>query len=88
MPGSQQLLLEGPEKTFNTAVALRLANECRGRLDSQESELVLEVFAHELGGMIVPQSAPLGSASLKPSEVLMDALAKGFQGLEAGGPPA
>ena len=53
---------------------------------SPGSELVLEVITHELRGMIVPELEPLGGAGLKPSEVLMDALAEGFQGLEAGGP--
>ena len=86
VPGPQQLLLEGPEETFNTAVAFRLANECRRRLDPQEGELVLEVVAHELRAMIVAELEPLGGAGLEPSEVLMDALAEGFQGLEARGP--
>ena len=35
--------------------------------------------------MIVAKLEPLGGTGLKPSEVVMDALAEGLQGLEAGG---
>ena len=52
---------------------------------SQEGELVLEVVAHELRTVIVPELEPLGGAGLKPSEVLTDALAEGFQRFEARG---
>ena len=38
VPGPQQLLLEGSEEAFDTAIAFRLANECGRRLDSQEGE--------------------------------------------------
>ena len=45
VPDPQQLLLERSEEAFDTAIAFRFANECRGRLDSQEGEFVLEVGA-------------------------------------------
>ena len=61
VPDPQQLLLEGPEEAFNTAIAFRLANECRRRLDPQEGEFVLQVVAHELGGVIMPESESFGS---------------------------
>ena len=77
------MLLERPEEAFDTAVSVRLANECRRRLDPQEGEFVLEVVAHELRGMIVPESESFGGACLESSEVLMDALAEGFESLEA-----
>ena len=35
----------------------------------------------------MPELEPLGGAGLEPSEVLMDALAEGFQRFEARGPP-
>ena len=86
VPGPQQLLLERPEESFNKAVPFRLANECLRRLDPQEGELILEVVTHELRGMIVPALESLGGHWLEPSEMLMEALAEGCQGLEAGGP--
>ena len=85
VPGPQQLLLERPEETFNTAIAFRFASECRRRLNPQEGKFVLQVVAHELRTVIVPELEPLGGAGPEPSEVLTDALAEGFQRLEARG---
>ena len=64
--GPQQLLLEGPEEAFNAAVAFRLANECRRRFNPHEGEFVLEVVAHELRGMIVPELESVGGACVEP----------------------
>ena len=86
VPDPQQLFLGDPEEAFNTAIAFRLSNECRRRLDPQEGEFVLEVVAHKLRGMIVPQLVPLGGAGQEPSEVLMHALAERFQRFEVRGP--
>ena len=85
VPDPQQLLLERPEEAFDTAVAFRLANKRRRRLDSQEGEFVLEVVAHELRTVIVPESESFGAADPEAAEVLTDTLAEGFESLEAGG---
>ena len=77
-PDSQQLLFERPEEAFDTAIAFRLANECRRRLNPQEGEFVLEVIAHELGTVIVPESESFGGAAPEAAEVLTDTLAEGF----------
>ena len=84
-PDPQQLLLERPEEAFDTAVAFRLANKRRRRLDSQEGEFVLEVIAHELRTVIVPESESFGGAAPEAAEVLTDTLAEGFESLEARG---
>ncbi len=85
VPDPQQLLLERPEEAFDTTIAFRLANECRRRLDSQKGEFVLEVIAHELRTVIVTESEPFGGAAPEAAEVLTDALAEGFESLEARG---
>ena len=69
VPDPQQLLLERSEEAFDTAIAFRLANECRRRFNPQEGEFVLEVVAHELRGMIVPESESFSSPCLESSEV-------------------
>ena len=66
----QQLLLERPEEAFNTAVAFRFANKRRRRLNPQEGEFVLEVIAHELRTVIVPESESFGGAAPEAAEVL------------------
>ena len=76
VPDPQQLLLERPEEAFDTAIAFRLANECRRRLNPQEGEFVLEVIAHELRTVIVPESESFGAAGPEASEVLTDTLAE------------
>ena len=85
VPDPQQLLLERSEEAFDTAVAFRLANKRRRRLDPQEGEFVLEVVAHELRTVIVPESESFGAAPAEAAEVLTDTLAEGFESLEAGG---
>ena len=85
VPDPQQLLLERSEEAFDTAVAFRFANKRRRRLDSQEGEFVLEVIAHELRTVIVPESESFGGGAPEAAEVLTDALAEGFQSLEARG---
>ena len=85
VPDPQQLLLERPEEAFDTAIAFRLANKRRRRFDSQEGEFVLEVVAHELRTVIVPESESFGGGGLESSEVLTDTLAEGFESLEARG---
>ena len=85
VPDPQQLLLERSEEAFDTAVAFRFANKRRRRLDSQEGEFVLEVIAHELGTVIVPESESFGGGGPEAAEVLTDTLAEGFEGLEVRG---
>ena len=85
VPDPQQLLLERSEEAFDTAVAFRLANKRRRRLDPQEGEFVLEVVAHELRTVIVPESESFGGAPAEAAEVLTDTLAEGFESLEARG---
>ena len=80
-PDPQQLLLERPEEAFDTAVAFRLANKRRRRVDSQEAEFVLEVIAHKLGTVIVPESESFGGGAAEAAEVLTDTLAEGFESL-------
>ena len=55
------------------------------KTQSQEGEFVLEVIAHELGTVIVPESESFGGAAPEAAEVLTDTLAEGFQSLEARG---
>ena len=83
VPGPEQLLLERFEEAFDTALAFGLANERRRRFHAQETDLILEVVAHELRAVIVPESKSSGGVSLEASEVFMDALPEWLHGLEA-----
>ena len=74
VPDPEQLLLERFEEAFDTAVAFGLANERRRRFHAQETDFVLEIVAHELRAVIVPESKSSGGVGLEASEVFMDAL--------------
>ena len=50
-----------------------------------KTQSFLKVIAHELRTMIVAEPKSVGSAGPEAPEVLMDALAEGFERLEAGG---
>ena len=51
----EQLFLERSEETFDTTVAFQLADEGRRGFDAHETDLVLEVVAHELRAVIMSE---------------------------------
>src|SRR5688572_33371491 len=79
----QQVLFQHANKSFGTAVALRLAHE-RGRaLDAEEAELGLEVVADMLAPVIVAELQAGGDAFGKATKVLPYRLSDRLEGLEA-----
>ena len=70
------MLLEHPEEALDTAIAFGLANENRRRFKIQETDFILEVVAHELQIVIVPESEAIGGTGPEAAKVLVDALAE------------
>ena len=83
MADPEQLLLERFEEAFDTTVALRFAADGRRRLDAQETDLVLEVVAHELGAGIMSELESLGGTGLEAAEVFVDTWMDRFEGFKA-----
>ena len=65
MADLEQWLLERFEEAFDTTVALRFTDEGRRRRDAQETDLVLEVVAHELGAVTMSELESLGGTGLE-----------------------
>src|SRR5215813_14113564 len=70
----EELFFQGPDEALGTAVALRFPHEGRAARDPQEAQLGLEVIAHELAAMILPQRQPGGDLLAVGAEVGLDAL--------------
>jgi len=51
----EQRLLQGPDESLDTSVALRLADEGRARLDAEGLEPVLEGMRDELATVVVAE---------------------------------
>ena len=82
MADPEQLFLERFEEAFDTTVARRFADEGRRGLDAQETDLVLEVIAHELGAVIMSELESLGGTGLEVAEVFVDTLTDRFEGFK------
>jgi hypothetical protein len=53
---TEAALLKGSKEALDTSIALRLANKRRGRLHSQELDLVLEIVAHVHAAVVMMQA--------------------------------
>lgn len=82
----EQVLLEGADKPFGTAIALRRADEGGRTLDAEERDLLLEVVRHVLRSVIVAQGEAGGDVFGEAAEVAAHALADRLQRLEPGRP--
>ena len=85
MANPEQLFLQRFEEAFNTAVAFRFTHKGRRRFDAQETDLVLEVAAHELRPVVMAELETISGVGLEAAEVLVDALTDRFEGFEARG---
>ena len=79
----EQLFLKRFEEAFDTTIAFRLADEGRRRFDAQETDLVLEVVAHELRAVIRAELQSVDGARVEAAEVLLDRLTDRFKGFKA-----
>src|SRR5712692_8762970 len=79
----EELLYKGPDEAPGAAVALGFSHEGRATADSQEAQFGLEVIAHELAAMVVPQGQPVGDLLTVGTEVGPYSLPQGLQRLEA-----
>src|SRR5262245_45891449 len=80
----EELFFQGADEALGAAVALRFPHEGRAAGEAQEPQLRLEVLAHELAAMIVPQGQSRSDLLLIRTEVSPDALPQGLQSFEAG----
>src|SRR5919199_4480304 len=79
----KELFFQGPDEALGAAVALWFPHEGRAAGETQEPQFRLEVIAHELAAMIVPQGQSRSDLLLISPEVRLDALPQGLQRLEA-----
>jgi len=54
----EELFCKAPDEAPGAAVALEFSHEGRATADSQEAQFGLEMIAHELAAMVVPQGQP------------------------------
>src|SRR5579884_2399645 len=80
----EELFFKGTDEALSAAVPLWFPHEGRAAGNPQEAQLGLEVVAHELAAMIMPQGQPGGELFAVGPEVGLDALPQGFQSFEAG----
>src|SRR5579884_807260 len=80
----EELFFKGTDEALSAAVPLWFPHEGRAAGNPQEAQLGLEVVAHELAAMIMPQGQPRGELFAVGPEVGLDALPQGFQSFEAG----
>ena len=78
----QQVLFQGPDESFGTAVALGLTDEGRRALDAEEAELALIVMGDELAAMVVADLQATGDTLGESAEAGAHALTKGLERLE------
>jgi len=80
----QDLFYEGAKEALDASIALGLAHESWGWLDSQELDLGLEVVAHVHAAVVVAQLQAFGGGGRESPEVFPDALADRFEGPRTG----
>src|SRR5262249_27292195 len=83
VPDPEDVLLEGSDKTFGDAVALRLPDEARRAGHAEERQLLLKVVTHGGTAVVVADGQPGGDPLVEAAEVLAHALAERLQRLEA-----
>ena len=79
----KQLFLEGAEQSLDAAVAFRFPDKGGRRGDAKKGDLVLEVVAHELRAVIMPESDAASHAFGEAAKLFMHRLADRFQRLES-----
>ena len=78
----KQLFLEGAEESLDAAVAFRLPDKGGRRSDAKKGDLILEVVAHELRAVIMPESDAASYVFCKTTELFTHRLADRFQRLK------
>src|SRR5215207_8198746 len=72
----EELFFERADEALGAPVALGLADEGRAARDAQEAQLGLEVVAHELAAVVMPDGQAGRHVGLIAREVPADALAE------------
>jgi hypothetical protein len=78
----KQLFLEGAEEALDAAVAFRLPDKGGRRSDAKKGDLGLEVVAHELRAVIMPESDAASDVFCETTELFTHRLADRFQRLK------
>jgi hypothetical protein len=78
------LLFQSSEEPFDEAVRLRLGHEGVAWRGAPESDLLLDVFGHEVAAVVVAEREAAGSAGGEVAELLADGHGECLRGLEAG----
>src|SRR3954463_13241293 len=82
--GAVPRTLKGAEEALDHAVGLGLGDEGETGSDAPELDLLLEVFGHEVGAMVVAQREAAGGVGAEVATILADRHGDGLGGFEAG----
>ena len=82
---SEELFLEGSDEALGDAVAPGFVDEGGAGPDTGKADFLLKMPAHVSGAVVVSEAEAAGGVGSGAAEVAADALADGFEGLEAVG---